>query len=75
MDFDAPEGISAEDFSLDINGAGDVEIDGLKASGARITINGAGDCDIENLDCKTLKVGINGAKARYKARLPFHQDY
>ena len=61
VDFQAPQGITAEDFSLVVNGAGDLTIDGLKAAKVEMTVNGAGDVDVNGLDSETLTVSINGA--------------
>ena len=61
VDFKAPQGITALDFVVTINGAGDLEIDGLKSGKAVITVNGAGDADIHKIDCDALTVAINGA--------------
>ena len=61
VDFSAPEGITALDFNAVINGAGDVDINGLKADKAEITVNGAGDIDISKLDCESIGVAVNGA--------------
>ena len=61
VDFSAPEGITALDFNAVVNGAGDVDINGLKADKAEITVNGAGDIDITSLDCESIGVAVNGA--------------
>ena len=61
VDFKAPQGITALDFSAVVNGAGDVELSGLKADKADITVNGAGDIDIYKLDCERISVAVNGA--------------
>ena len=61
VDFSAARGITALDFNVVVNGAGDVEIAGLKADKAAITVNGAGDIDVEKLDCERLSVAVNGA--------------
>lgn len=61
VDFDAPKGISAGDFALTVNGAGDIEIDGLKTGDASIIVNGAGDVDVSGIACKRLSVELNGA--------------
>ena len=61
VDFSAPEGITALDFNLTVNGAGDISIDGLKADKAELTMNGAGDVDIDRLDCERINVAVNGA--------------
>ena len=61
VDFSAPQGITALDFNVVVNGAGDVGINGLKADKAAVTVNGAGDIDIDKLDCERLSVAVNGA--------------
>ena len=61
VDFNAPEGITALDFNLTVNGAGDIVIDGLKADRAALTVNGAGDVDVDGLDCERVAVAVNGA--------------
>ena len=61
VDFSAPKGITALDFALQINGAGDIDIQGLAADKASVTVNGAGDARITGIDCETLSVDINGA--------------
>ena len=61
VDFSAPQGITALDFNLTVNGAGDISIDGLKADKAELTMNGAGDVDIDRLDCERINVAVNGA--------------
>ena len=61
IDFSAPQGITALDFNLTVNGAGDVDIKGLQADKAVLTVNGAGDVDIEKLDCERITVAVNGA--------------
>lgn len=61
VDFSAPQGISALDFKATVNGAGDVNINGLKAGSASLTVNGAGDATLSGIDCDALTVSINGA--------------
>ena len=61
VDFNAPEGITALNFDAIVNGAGDIDINGLKASDAEITVNGAGDARINGIDCDAIAVAINGA--------------
>ena len=61
VDFNAPEGITALNFDATVNGAGDIDINGLQANEAEITVNGAGDAKIEGLDCDALMISINGA--------------
>lgn len=61
VDFKAPEGITALDFRATVNGAGDMDIDGLKAGKALLTVNGAGDATLNDIDCDAITVAINGA--------------
>ena len=61
VDFEAPDGITGTDFTAAVNGAGDLEINGLKARTTSITVNGAGDAEISGIDCERLTVQINGA--------------
>ena len=61
VDFNAPQGITALDFSATVNGAGDLEINGLKSGNASLNVNGAGDATISGIDCDDLQVAIAGA--------------
>ena len=61
VDFSAPQGITALDFTTTVNGAGDIDINGLKAGNVSITVNGAGDANIIGIDCDDLAVSITGA--------------
>lgn len=61
VEFSAPSGISAPQFSADVNGAGDLEINGLKTGKATIKVNGAADIQIDGLDCSLLNMEVNGA--------------
>jgi hypothetical protein len=61
VDFNAPDGITALNFDATVNGAGDIDINGLQANEAEITVNGAGDAKIEGIDCDALLISINGA--------------
>ena len=61
VDFKAPDGITALNFSATLNGAGDVDIHGLQANEAELTVNGAADANIKDIDSDFLKVAINGA--------------
>ena len=61
VDFNAPDGITALNFDATVNGAGDIDINGLQASDAAITVNGAGDAKIDGIDCDAVTVNINGA--------------
>ena len=59
--FSAPTGISAPDFKVEVNGAADIDIDGLKTGSATISTNGSADIDIDGLDCSELSMEVNGA--------------
>lgn len=61
VDFNAPQGITALDFSATVNGAGDIDINGLKSGNASLNVNGAGDATISGIDCDDLQVAIAGA--------------
>ncbi|MCH8172484.1 MAG: DUF2807 domain-containing protein [Proteobacteria bacterium] len=58
-DIDAT-GIDSDNFDLEINGAGDVTLEGACGT-VTIEINGAGDVDAEDLKCKNVDITINGA--------------
>ena len=61
VDFNAPQGITALDFRATVNGAGDIDINGLQSSKAALIVNGAGDATISGIDCDDLQVAIAGA--------------
>ena len=61
VEFSAPTGISAPDFKVEVNGAADIDIDGLKTGSATISTNGSADIDIDGLDCSELSMEVNGA--------------
>jgi hypothetical protein len=61
VDFNAPQGITALDFNATVNGAGDIDINGLKSGNAILNVNGAGDAHINGIDCDDLAVAIAGA--------------
>ena len=61
VDFNAPQGITALDFNATVNGAGDIDINGLKSGNATLNVNGAGDARISSIDCDELAVAIAGA--------------
>ena len=53
--------IVAPEFFIDINGAAEVEADGIRASKVSVRVRGAGDVDIEDLDCENLELSVSGA--------------
>lgn len=52
--------IDSDDFELEIDGAGDVTLEGTCGS-LTIEINGAADIDAQDLKCKSVDATINGA--------------
>jgi|SRR5574344_187127 hypothetical protein len=60
-DFTARDGITSDEFGIQVNGAGDINIKGLKADKVRVTIDGAGDTSIEGIDSRSVDVNVNGA--------------
>lgn len=61
VDFSSRGEISTDAFSLVVNGAGDVEIRGLKSAAVSLVVNGAGDIEVDGLESDCLDVVINGA--------------
>lgn len=53
-------GIDSDSFLLEIDGAGDVTLQGTCGE-VEIEINGAGDIDAEEFECKSVDITINGA--------------
>lgn len=61
-DFEAKRGILASDeFKLQVNGSGDVEIETLRVPQLSIVVNGAADLELSDLNCDQLDLQINGA--------------
>ena len=62
VDMECKHGIrSAGNFDLTLNGAGDLDIDGLEAADVTIRCNGAADLDIKGIRAAALDVTMNGA--------------
>lgn len=61
VDFEADRGLGGTNFNLEVNGAGDLELNGVIAGQVAITVNGAGDIELERLQCTHLTVCVNGA--------------
>jgi hypothetical protein len=53
-------GINSKEFGLQINGAGDIHLEGT-CEEAEYEINGAGDLDAKDLECKIVDIEIRGA--------------
>ena len=61
VDFEAPDGIIAENFTVGIAGAGDIKIHSLKTVSTEITANGTADINIEGIETGSISLTINGA--------------
>lgn len=61
-DFDIQGGFVSED-NLDIlvNGAGDLNLDGIRCKDLTIEANGAADIDLSAIDVQKIKIELNGA--------------
>ncbi len=53
--------VSRDGFSLNLNGASDVEIFGIDADWTEITCNGAADFELHNLKSDEVSIKVNGA--------------
>lgn len=60
-DFNAVDGIKADDLNVKISGAGDFEANGIKADNISISISGTGDVEADNIDCEKISTWISGA--------------
>ena len=62
VDMECKHGIrSTGDFSLTLNGAGDLDIAGLDATNVTVRCNGAADLELSGLSATALDVTMNGA--------------
>lgn len=62
VDMECKHGIrSTGDFSLTLNGAGDLDIAGLDATNVTVRCNGAADLELSGLSASALDVTMNGA--------------
>ena len=62
VDMECKHGIRSNgDFSLTLNGAGDLDIARLEAADVTIRCNGAADLELSELKAATLDVTVNGA--------------
>lgn len=62
VDMECKHGIrSTGDFSLTLNGAGDLDIAGLDATNVTVRCNGAADLELSGLNATALEVTMNGA--------------
>lgn len=61
-DLSIPGGISSDGpLAIKVNGACDIDINGLKCSVLDVEINGAGDLDVSGIDTDEVKFEISGA--------------
>ena len=62
--FTAGTGIySSEDFGIEVNGAGNINLAALQAADVSIEINEAADVTVSDVDCAVLDIQINGASS------------
>ena len=60
-EFNAPDGIRSEKLNIQVNGASDLNFEGINCPDVTIQCNGAADLDASDIYVQTLKVEINGA--------------
>ena len=53
--------VSSENLVMEVNGAGDFSLSGIKLPSLSIELNGAGDIEADGLDVKDLSIEVNGA--------------
>lgn len=61
VDMNTPDGYTAGDLDVIINGAFNWETDRLVGDSVKLTVNGAGNCEISGIDLQNLDVEIDGA--------------
>ena len=62
VDMECKRGVKAvRDLAITLNGASDVEINGVEAENVTVKCNGAADIELEGLAVRTIDVTINGA--------------
>lgn len=59
--FEADRVISSKDFSVEVSGSGEADIDYLKAVYVKMVGSGACDFNVENIDCESVDIIISGA--------------
>ena len=61
-DFRVKRGIDCPSLEIVLDGAGDIEMDGVRCEGDfSVVLNGAGDVNVTGLSCKEATVSVNGA--------------
>lgn len=61
VDFNCAGPVRSETFSLECNGAADVEMENLDAKTVSFVVNGAGDIDVSLADADQVSLKISGA--------------
>ena len=62
VDMECKRGVKAvRDLAITLNGAADVEINGVEAENVTVKCNGAADIELEGIAVRTIDVTINGA--------------
>jgi len=61
IEFKAEEGFETDEFTATLNGASEMDVDGMVAGNASVTANGAADIEMKNIKCDKLSVSVNGA--------------
>jgi len=52
---------SSENLALNVNGAGDLELNDIQVPELRLSVNGAGDVELNDIDVQALSISVNGA--------------
>lgn len=62
LEIEMESGYRAEaPMKMVVNGAADIEFEGMALPSLNIELNGAGDIEVENLDSDSLSIEVNGA--------------
>ena len=61
-DFDIPAGLSVDgDVSFKVNGAGDLDLKGIRCRDLSVAVRGAADVDVSDIDVRKISIEVNGA--------------
>lgn len=61
-DFHIEDTLKTEDnFTIEVNGSGDVEIDNLQVESATIRNSGSGDIEVDNITAESIKISTSGS--------------
>lgn len=50
-----------DNFTIEVNGSGDVEIDNLQVESATIRNSGSGDIEVDNMTAESIKISTSGS--------------